>query len=227
MSYYVIFNGVDSRELNLHIEMLPPKVSPQQRYTTTAVSGRHGVLTETDGTFEPYTQSVEFTALDLSKLDKICSVFKGISWLTLSNELHRKYKARVANAIEFSQIIRLWRRFIVQFEVQPFGYETQPQNFIATNNSKIFNYGTYESEPKIIVYGAGDITLNINGAGIILKGVTDKIIIDSEMQNAYNGSVLMNQNMNGEFPIFKVGENTISWTGNASKVAIEPNWRWV
>ena len=51
MSYYVIFNGVDSRDLNLHIEMLPPKVSPQQRYTTTAVSGRHGVLTETDGTF--------------------------------------------------------------------------------------------------------------------------------------------------------------------------------
>ena len=47
------------------------------------------------------------------------------------------------------------------------------------------------------------------------------------MQNAYNGAVLMNQNMNGEFPIFKVGENTISWTGNASKVAIEPNWRWV
>ncbi len=32
-------------------------------------------LRETDGTFEPYTQSVEFTALDLSKLDKICSVF--------------------------------------------------------------------------------------------------------------------------------------------------------
>ena len=111
-------------------------------------------------------------------------------------------KREVANAIEFSQIIRMWRRFIVQFEVQPFGYETQPQNFIVTNNSKIFNYGTYESEPKITVYGTGDITLNINGAGIILKGVTDKVVIDSEMQNAYNGAVLMNQNMTGDFPIF-------------------------
>lgn len=77
MSYYVIFNGVDSRDLNLHIEMLPPKVSPQQRYTTTAVSGRHGVLTETDGTFEPYTQSVEITALDLSKLDKFVPFLRG------------------------------------------------------------------------------------------------------------------------------------------------------
>ncbi len=227
MSYYIVFNGVDSRDIGLHIEMLPPKVSPQMRYTTTTVSGRHGVLTETDGTYEPFTQSVELTALNLDRLDKICAVFKGHGWLILSSEPNRKYMARVANAIEFTQVIRLWRRFLVQFEVQPFGYEVQPQNFIATNNSTIVNYGTFESQPKITIYGKGNITLNINGQGNILKNITDKIVIDSEMQNAYNGAMLMNQNMTGEFPIFKVGENTISWTGNASKIEIEPNWRWI
>ncbi|QDY17535.1 phage tail protein [Clostridium botulinum] len=31
--------------------------------------------------------------------------------------------------------------------------------------------------------------------------------------------------MYGEFPIFQVGENKISWTGNVSKIEITPRWR--
>lgn len=60
-----------------------------------------------------------------------------------------------------------------------------------------------------------------------LAGVLGKIIIDSEMQNAYSGSISMNNKMYGDFPTFGSGENNISWTGNVTKLEVQPNWRWL
>ncbi|MBH0338677.1 hypothetical protein BM86_25170, partial [Bacillus thuringiensis] len=37
----------------------------------------------------------------------------------------------------------------------------------------------------------------------------------------------MNPNMIGEFPLFKVGENTLTWTGAVTKLIIEPRWCYV
>ena len=52
----------------------------------------------------------------------------------------------------------------------------------------------------------------------------DSIVIDSVLQEAYQGTVLMNDHMNGEFPVLKPGANAISWTGAVTKVVIQPNW---
>lgn len=37
----------------------------------------------------------------------------------------------------------------------------------------------------------------------------------------------MNEHMIGEFPFFKVGENSISWSGNITKISGHGNWRHV
>lgn len=225
--YYIIFNGIDSRSLDIHIETLPERVSPQQRYTTTEIAGRHGTLTETDGTYEPYTVSVECTVLNLDKIDAICAAYKGSGWLVSSDNLNRKYFARISNLFELSKPIKLWRRFLLQFEVQPFGYEVQSQIVELKNGGVLINYGTYESQPTIAIYGSGDVTLNVNGQGVICKEISGKIVIDSEAQSAYNDTTLLNQQMLGEFPVFSVGENVISWTGNVTKMEIDPKWRWL
>ena len=51
------------------------------------------------------------------------------------------------------------------------------------------------------------------------------IVIDSVLQEAYQGTTLMNDHMNGEFPVLKPGANAISWTGAVTKIVIQPNWR--
>ena len=53
------------------------------------------------------------------------------------------------------------------------------------------------------------------------------IVIDSVLQEAYQGTTLMNDHMNGEFPVLKPGANAISWTGMMTKVADRPNWRYL
>lgn len=50
-------------------------------------------------------------------------------------------------------------------------------------------------------------------------------VIDSVLQEAYQGTALMNDHMNGEFPVLKPGANAIRWTGAVTKVIVKPNWR--
>ena len=105
------------------MERCPEKISPKRRDETFTVPGRHGNLTTTDGAFDSYIRSAEFIVKDEKRIDEICAHFKGSSWLIFSSEPDRKYKARVANQIEFSHVIRHFKRFVVEFEVQPFGYD--------------------------------------------------------------------------------------------------------
>lgn len=224
---YCIFKDIDSRELGLFMERCPEKISPQRRDETFTVPGRHGNLTTTDGAFDSYIRSAEFIVKDGKRIDEICSHFKGSGWLIFSNEPDRKFKARVANQIEFSHVIRHFKRFVVEFEVQPFGYDIFEQMITKTAPFKLFNIGTFESEPIITIFGNGNITLYVNNKSIYLKEITDKIIIDSEMKNAYNNSVSLNYKMSGDFPVLSLGENNISWVGNITKLEIQPNWRWL
>ena len=224
---YCIFKDIDSRELGLFMERCPEKISPKRRDDTFTVPGRHGNLTTTDGAFDTYIRSAEFIVKDEKRLDEICAYFKGSGWLIFSNEPDRKFKARVANQIEFSHVIRHFKRFVVEFEVQPFGYDVFEQTITKTAPFSLFNMGTFESEPIITLFGNGNITLYVNNKSIYLKEITDKIVIDSEMKNAYNNSVSLNYKMSGDFPILSLGENNISWVGNITKLEIQPNWRWL
>ena len=209
------------------MEFLPERISPKRRDESIVISGRHGPLTATDGTFETYILQAEFVLKDISKIDKICSHFKGEGDLIFSNNLDRKFKAKVNNQIEFSRIIRDLKRFVVEFEVQPFMYEASPDILTLTEPTTILNIGTFESEPIITVYGQGDITLIINNLNIILNAVEEKIAINSEALNAYNETLSLNNKMSGDFPIFNTGENTISWMGSVTRLEITPNWRWL
>ena len=224
---YCIFKDIDSRELGLFMERCPEKISPKRRDEAFTVPGRHGNLTTTDGAFDSYIRSAEFIVKDEKRLDEICAHFKGSGWLIFSNEPDRKYKARVANQIEFSHVIRHFKRFVVEFEVQPFGYDVFEQTITKTAPFSLFNIGTFEAEPIITIFGNGNITLYVNNKSIYLKEITDKIIIDSEMKNAYNNSVSLNYKMSGDFPVLSLGENNISWTGNVTKLETQPNWRFL
>ena len=224
---YCIFKDIDSRELGLFMERCPEKISPKRRDETFTIPGRHGNLTTTDGAFETYIRSAEFISKDEKKADEICAHFKGSGWLIFSNEPDRKYKARVANQIEFSHVIRRFKRFAVEFEVQPFGYDVFPQIIKKTSPFSFFNIGTFEAEPIITIFGSGDITLYVNNQSISLKEIAGSITVNSEMQNAYRGSVSMNNKMQGEFPILIPGENHITWLGNVTKLEIQPNWRYI
>ena len=87
----------------------------------------------------------------------------------------------------------------------------------------INNKGTRESKPTITIYGTGDINLYINKETVKLKNVEDKITINTEMMEAYKDTMPCNNKMYGEFPVLNIGSNNIAWTGNVTKIEVQPN----
>jgi phage-related protein len=111
-------------------------------------------------------------------------------------------------------------RFSVNFICEPFKYGNEIIRTITTNNNS-FNYsGTADVKPLINVYGQGDITLTINNENVVLKQVSDYIVIDGNLEDAYKDTALQNNKMQGEFPILKPGENIIDFIGNVTKIEI-------
>ena len=60
-----------------------------------------------------------------------------------------------------------------------------------------------------------------------LTDVSQNIVINSALKEAYKGNALMNEHMSGDFPVLKPGQNVISWSGDVTNVVVQPNWRYL
>jgi phage-related protein len=92
------------------------------------------------------------------------------------------------------------------------------------------NVGNYIAKPVIEIKGAGTIDFTLNGNKVFrytFPENEDTVVIDSQKQDAYLGAVLKNRNMSGEFPVFAIGENTITWEGYISSIRASSKSRWL
>lgn len=227
MMPYFIFNNILSTNY-LTVEKLPPIIKAAKDIQKIEITGRDGFLTNDLGSYKSIIKPVECWVRNLENIDLICSWLSGSANVNFSNEPDRVYKATIINQIDFSIVVREYHRFIIQFECQPHKYSLDSVSTIAlTTPQSIFNPGSANSNPIVIVYGTGSIDLVVNGNVINLTNVSGFVIIDSELVDSYKGTLLKNNDMRGEFPELVPGNNIISWTGTVSKVEITPNWRWV
>jgi len=231
MNDWFEWNGVNCTTKGLHVLELPPITVPAERATFTNVPGRPGSLTtlEADDVYDDMILTATCIVADPSAIPVIAGWLKGNGTVTFANRQGGFYYARIANQISFEKILRgnPHRSFAVNFRCKPFWYaaNVQPQTFTAST-STINNPGSVYSEPVITVYGSGEITLAV-GTGIVeLVDIASSITLDSVLQEAYNGTESMNGCMSGEFPILKPGMNAISWTGDVTRVVVQPNWRY-
>ena len=224
------FKETDSREYGILISSVPERVRPERRVKEIEIPGRSGNLTQDEETYDAYVISMECSTRGSDRMDEIITWLNGAGDLTLSTEPDKVYQASIYNKISISDQIYLYNSFLLQFKVQPFKYNINPfaDELTLTAQTIIRNGGTVYSEPIITVYGSGDITLTINEKDFPLYSVDGSITIDSEMMEVFKGTANQNSKYGGEtFPRFEVGENTISWTGNVTKIEIQPKWRWL
>ena len=232
MKDWFSWNGVKCTEYGIHVTAQPSNICPSERVTFTNVPGRPGSLTtlEADDVYDDFILPVECTVADLSRLPEICTWLRGAGKLQLAARPGGFYNARVANQIEFSKILRNHenRAFTVNFRCHPFWYqENVPEITVTASGTFITNPGSVLSEPVITVYGSGEITLMVGMTIVELDGITDSITLDTPLMEAYQGVTSMNGCMSGDFPTLLPGQNAISWTGNVTKVVIQPNWRYL
>lgn len=224
------FKGIDSREYGILISSVPERVRPKRRVKEIEIPGRSGILTQDEGAYDAYVIQMECSTRGGDRLDEIVAWLNGAGELILSTEPDKVYRASIYNKISIADQIYLYNSFLLQFKVQPFKYRANPlrDDLELTAPTIIRNSGTIYSEPIITVYGSGDITLSINDVDYPLYGVSEYITIDSEMMEVFKENMNQNSKYGGEtFPRFEVGENAISWTGNVTKIEIQPKWRWL
>ena len=217
----------------IHVSEQPSVTIPKERSKQTSIPGRPGTLTtfEGDDVFEDLTLTATCWISDPAQIPAIAGWLKGSGTVTFANRPGGFYHAFISNQIPFEKILRgnPHRSFAVNFRCSPpFWYVSNPAEVTITTSSYVLvNPGSVYSEPIIHVYGSGDMTLIVNGSFVELEGVEDSIVLNSVIQEAYQGETLLNEKMDGEFPMLKPGNNLISWTGNVSIVVIEPNWRFL
>ena len=233
MNDYFIWNGTRCTEHGIYVTEQPPITIPQERSKQTAIPGRPGSLTtlEGDDVYDDLTLTATCVLRDPARKPEIAAWLKGAGAVTFANRPGGFYYARIANQIPFEKILRgnPHCSFAVNFRCSPpFWYLNDVEDVEITTSSYVLaNPGSIYSEPVMTIYGSGDISLIVNGQIIELEGVDGEITLNSVIQEAYKGEVLLNEKMSGDFPVLKPGNNLVSRTGNVTRLVIQGNWRFL
>lgn len=230
---YIEWKGIKSESLKgLLICELPPITKPKMRTTITRIDGKDGDVIEELG-YESYTKNIKIGLVKNYDLDNIIKYFTGEGTLTLSDEPNKVYNCKILEKIDYEKLLR-FKTAVVKFYVQPFKYlkDESPIDLIITTEEslEVENQGLEISRPIITLYGEGEVEIYINGNAIFKYTFPDnetEVIIDSIKEEAYLNGVYKNRFMNGNFPELIEGMNTITWSGNLSRITIEPKSRWL
>lgn len=172
---YFIWNDIDSRDMGIVVNKLPPIIKAERNIEKIEVMGRNGFLTKDYKTYKSVTKSVECT-LTNGNIDKICSWLDGSSDIIFSNERDKLYKATIINQIPLQNIIDKFYNFLIQFECQPLKYSTYD-----TEKLNLINLVTIRNQPAINPL----MSLNYNGGGVVQANKLveidkkDKIVINN------------------------------------------------
>ena len=163
----------------------------------------------------------------MERLDEVAAYLKGSGRVSFANREGGFYYARIVNQIPFETILRgnPHRRFAVNFRCKPFFYLDDSPTYTLTKMTFLTNPGAVRAEPVITIHGSGDITLMVGMTIVELSGVNGNITLDTPRMEAYSGNVSANMKVSGEYPMLGTGATAISWTGNVSRVTVQPNWR--
>lgn len=229
----IIWKNIDSETIpGLIITNIPPITKPKMKTSITKIDGRDGDIIEELG-YESYTKSIGIGLARNYDIDRVMKYFTGVGELIISDEPDKVYKAQIIEKIDYERLIR-FKTAVVKFYTQPYKYLKDEKSIILDINNetslKITNVGLEKSKPIITLEGTGIIEISLNGFNLfkyVFPENETKVVIDSLEEEAYLDNVLKNRNMLGTFPIFEVGENTISWSGNLTQISIEPKSRWL
>lgn len=227
------WKGIDSDTITgLIISELPPISKPNMKTTITKIDGRDGDIIEELG-YESYTKSIKVGLSKNYNIDEVIKYFTGSGDLIMSNEPDKAYKCQIIEKVDYNKLLR-FKTATVKFYTQPFKYKKdEPKailNIDGETSMTVDNIGLEKSKPIIKLTGSGTVAIQLNGATVfnyIFPENETEVIVDSIQEEAYLNGFYKNRNMTGEFPILEVGENTISWSGNLTKIEIEPKSRWL
>lgn len=116
-------------------------------------------------------------------------------------------------------------RIDIEFSAEPELWLKSGDEVITFSSSgTLFNPTTQASKPKIVIYGSGTGTITIGYTTVEISDISNGMVIDSDMQKAYAGTVSKDADISGVYPLLYGGENPISFSGGVTSLEIVPRW---
>lgn len=231
MEKKLIFNNICSEELGIIVVEGPPEVLAQEEYEEIIIEGRNGTLIENKGTFPNVEKSFILTTIDLDQdidlmIEKIKMWLFNIKDNKILYAIPNRYNIvkKVIIEEDIKTTFEEYGDFKIKFLCEPFYYDLLEKNITITEKgTKFYNKGDFNSNPKIVIYGTGDLQLTINDTTVQINNVDERVLLDSKLflcldKDNNNKSI----DMIGNFPTLDIGENTITWVGNITKLDISP-----
>ena len=198
-------------------------------YKTSEVAKRNGSLTFRNN-FPDREINIEFNFVDRvnvsARIRKILNKILFCKKIKFTDDMEIYYKVKTVSMDSPERSYRHKCDFSVTFTLEPFAYlESDTIELITTNT--VYNCGTYESEPNIRLYGAGDLQLTINSKSFTVANVNGYVDVNTSLFRCNKGATNKLSDMTGDFPLLKVGENEIVLGANVLKAIITPNFRYL
>lgn len=234
---YFYFDGLKSLDFGLYIAEKNTYDSPSRDVTFESVPGRNGDLIIDNDRYSNIP--IKYKTSIIVPKDKLWNfndtVRKIKNWLLLNHGYYVLFDSydpdyfRYASCNEtmnFNQDTKDVGSVEITFNCKPFKYSFEGQKTVTFTDSGIIrNLQVFPSLPYIKIFGQGDVTLYVNSEAFNFKNIDEYIEIDSETMNAYKGAQPQNFKMESlDFPKFQHWDNSISWSGNVTKLEIIPRW---
>lgn len=223
----IYFNNERSLYLNLFLENYPSISITNEEYEEIKVEGRSGSLIINKGTYPD--KKIPFTFTILSPQLEI-DFERVYEWLTeiednrlIFGRNDRCYKVKKVVFGDIQKEFRTIGQFDITFLCEPFTQDLERTVLELTSSGFKINYtGNAPGDTLIKVYGTGNIQLTINGETIQINNVNNYVEIDSDLLQVRNQDKTSKDNdTSGDFILLEKGINTISYTGNVTKIVIE------
>ena len=114
----------------------------------------------------------------------------------------------------------------LEFDCKPQRYLKQGEFPIAVQNGQTIGNQWMPALPLIQITGTGDGQLVVGSSQVDITDITGAITLDCDVQNAYNGTLNLNNNITitGGWPVLATGQTAISFSGGITAVEITPRW---
>ena len=232
----IIFNGVSSKELGIEVEALPNYNFAKRDYDIYHVPGKSGDVIIDRGSYSNVGREYR---ISIGSYDGDSTVYANriVEWLHSAKgyaRLEDSYEPeyyRIASYSDSAAIENLFGvagRVTIRFDCKPQRYlKIGEEPIVISSGDKLENWTYFNALPIITVTGSGSGSITVGSYVVNISAISTKIVIDSELQDAYNGTTNRNSDISVPygFPKLIPGENGISFTGSGiTSVEVIPRW---
>lgn len=233
MSYF-IFNGKKSTDFKIGVEQCRAYYAAAREVERQTVPGRAGELLRETGTYANGVQSYEIyfngkasgmTAAAAQIVQWLMSG-RGYARLEDSYEPDVYRMACFAGPVEAANWMNRFGRATLEFDCMPQRWMKSGETPVSVTSGQHLQNDWQPALPLIQLTGTGDGVLTVGGSTINVTGMDGSLTIDSESQNAYDGTTNKNGSISvsGGFPVLGTGETVVAFSGGITAVGITPRW---